>query len=344
MDLNTLWYLLIGLVITVYAILDGYDLGVGLLHLSTRDEGERRVNLNSIGPLWDGNEVWLIAGGGTLFAVFPVVYSALLSAFYILFSLLLISLIFRAISIEFRNKSASHGWQRLWDICFGFGSISASLFFGIMLGNILLGLPVNEEQIITGQPVSLFNLYAIFTGLITVTLFTLHGAVYMTLKADEVYLHRIKRYVLIAWFAFIILYPAGVAVTFYKSPIMFHALLSSPLSIPLGIINIGSIIYIPYAIKAGRHGRAFTASSLLIASIMGFIGLSLFPAIVPSSINPLYSLTAYNASAGPYTLKVMQTIFLTVLPFIIGYTVFINMVFKGKAGIHEEGYSDAEKL
>lgn len=342
MDMNTAWYLLAGLFITVYAILDGYDLGVGILHLFTRDEEERRVNLNSIGPVWDGNEVWLIAGGGMLFAVFPVVYSALLSAFYLLFFLLLFSLIFRAISIEFRNKVASRRWQRLWDMGFGLGSISSSLVFGIMLGNVLKGLPVNEEQIITGHSLDLFNLYAVFTGLITVTLFTLHGAVYMTLKADNAYLHRIKRYLFIAWFAFIILYPAGIAVTLYISPVMFHALLNSPLSIPLGIINIGSIIYLPYAIKAGRYGRAFTASSMLIASIMGLTGLSLFPAIVPSNINPLYSLTAYNSSAGPYTLKVMLVIALTALPFILGYTFFINMVFKGKVGIHEEGYDNAE--
>lgn len=344
MDMNTAWYLLIGLFITVYAILDGYDLGVGILHIFSRNEEERRVNLNSIGPVWDGNEVWLIAGGGTLFAVFPVVYSTVLSTFYILFSLLLISLIFRAISIEFRNKVTSRRWQRLWDMGFGLGSISSSLVFGIMLGNVLKGLPLYEEQIITGHSLYLFNIYAVFTGLITMTLFTLHGAVYMMLKADNAYIHRIKRYVFIAWFVFIILYPAGIAVTLYISPVMFHALLNSPLSIPLGIINIGSIIYIPYAIKTGRHGRSFTASSMLIASIMGLIGLSLFPAIVPSSIDPIYSLTAYNASAGQYTLKVMLAIALTALPFIIGYTFFINMVFKGKVGFHDEGYDDAEDL
>lgn len=342
MDLNTVLYILTGLFITVYAVLDGYDLGVGFLHLFAGDDRERHINLNAIGPVWDGNEVWLIAGGGTLFAVFPVVYSALLSAFYLLFFVLLFSLIFRAISIEFRNKVASKGWQRFWDIGLGFGSITSVLTFGIMLGNILRGMPVNKEQIITGQSLSLLNPSAIFTGVITAALLTLHGAVYMTLKADNTYLHKIKRYAVIAWFVFIILYPAGVAVTLYVSPVMFPALLHSPLSILFGIINIGSIMYLPIAIKAGRYGRAFTASSLLIASIMGFIALSLFPAIVPSSKKPLYSLTAYNASAGPYTLKVMLIIALTALPFIIGYTIFINMMFKGKAGVNKDGYDDAK--
>src|SRR3989337_2021160 len=162
MDLNIVWFLLIGLFIIVYAILDGYDLGVGVLHLFARDDYERRVNMSAIGPLWDGNEVWLIAGGGSLLAVFPVVYSTVLSAFYIVFSLLLFSLIFRAISIEFRNKVISEGWQRYWDWGFGVGSLSSSLLFGIMLGNILQGLPVNEEHVVTAYSFSLFNPYSIF--------------------------------------------------------------------------------------------------------------------------------------------------------------------------------------
>ena len=338
MDLNTVWYLLIGLFITVYAILDGYDLGVGVLHLFARADNERRVNMSAIGPLWDGNEVWLIAGGGSLLAVFPVVYATVLSAFYILFFLLLFSLIFRAISIEVRNKVISEGWKRFWDWCFGIGSLSAASLFGIMLGNILQGLPVNEEHIIAAHSISLFNPYSVFIGVLALSLFAMHGAVFMTMKADDLYLQRIKRCLFILWTGFIILYPSAIVCTFYTSPAMFNNLFEKPLSVPLTIINLVSLIYVPVAVHGGRSGRAFTASAVMIASIMGLIGLGLFPEMVPSNINPLYSLTAYNASAGPYTLKVMLIITLIALPVMTVYAVFINRIFKGKVVLHDEGY------
>lgn len=338
MDLNMIWYLLIGLFITVYAILDGYDLGVGFLHLFSRDEHERRVNMSAIGPLWDGNEVWLIAGGGSLFAVFPVVYATVLSAFYILVFLLLFSLILRAMSIEIRNKLISESWKRFWDWCFGVGSLSAALLFGIMLGNILQGLPVNEEQAVAGLSVTLFNPYALMIGLLVLTLSAMHGAVYMTLKADDGYIGRLKGYMFITWAVFVILYAAAVAVTIYTLPALYENLVNKPLSILLAVINLAALFYIPYANRRGRHGRAFSSSAVMIASIMGLIGLSLFPDMVPSSINQLYSLTAYNASAGPYTLKVMLIITLISLPVISVYAVFINRVFKGKVVMHGEGY------
>ncbi len=338
MDLNMIWYLLIGLFITVYAILDGYDLGVGFLHLFARDEHERRVNMSAIGPLWDGNEVWLIAGGGSLFAVFPVVYATVLSAFYILVFLLLFSLILRAMSIEIRNKLISESWKRFWDWCFGVGSLSAALLFGIMLGNILQGLPVNEEQAVAGLSVTLFNPYALMIGLLVLTLSAMHGAVYMTLKADDGYIGRLKGYMFITWAVFVILYAAAVAVTIYTLPALYENLVNKPLSILLAVINLAALFYIPYANRRGRHGRAFSSSAVMIASIMGLIGLSLFPDMVPSSINQLYSLTAYNASAGPYTLKVMLIITLISLPVISVYAVFINRVFKGKVVMHGEGY------
>jgi len=338
MDLNIVWFLLIGLFIIVYAILDGYDLGVGFLHLFARDEHERRVNMSAIGPLWDGNEVWLIAGGGSLFAVFPVVYATVLSAFYILFFLLLFSLIFRAISIEFRNKVISESWKRFWDWGFGVGSLSAALVFGIMLGNVLQGLPVNEEHLVVVQSLPLFNAYSVFIGVLVLTLFTMHGASYMTLKADDLYLRRVKKYLFTACVVFIILYAVAVAVTVYTLPVMFENLLNRPLSIPIAIINLAALIYIPFANRRGRYGRAFSASAVFIASTLGLLGLSLFPDMLRSTINPLYSLTAYNASAGPYTLNVMLIIALIALPVITVYAVFINRVFKGKVVLHEEGY------
>jgi len=332
------WFLLIGFLITVYTILDGYDLGVGFLHLFARDEHERRVNISAIGPLWDGNEVWLVTEGGALFAVFPVVYATVLSAFYILFFLLMFSLILRALSIEIRNKAISEGWKRFWDWGFGIGSLSTAVLFGIMLGNILQGLPVDEGHIVAIQSLPLFNTFSVFTGILVLALFTMHGAVYLTLKADGLYLQRVKRLLFTAWVVFIILYSSAIAVTVYSLPDMFEGLVNKPLLIPLAIINLASIIYLPFANRRGQYGRAFTTSAVMIVSIMCLLGLTLFPDMLPSTINPLYNLTAYNASAGPYTLKVMLIIALIALPIITVYAVLINRVFRGKVVLQDEGY------
>jgi len=194
MDLNAVWFFLILGLISGYAILDGFDLGVGVLHLFARDNSERRININAIGPVWDGNEVWLLVAGGSLFAVFPMAYAAILSGFYLLWILLLTSLIFRAVSLEFRNKVSSAGWQRLWDWSFGLGSLLASLLFGIMLGNILQGMSIDQDGIFTGHFLSQFNLYSILTGFLILTLFVMHGGIYMTLKTEGILLGRMQRY------------------------------------------------------------------------------------------------------------------------------------------------------
>lgn len=339
MDLNTIWYLLIGIFITGYAILDGYDLGVGFWHLFARGEHDRLTNMNAIGPLWDGNEVWLVAGAGTLFAVFPVVYATILSALYPLFFLFLVSLIFRAVSIEVRNKVISARWKRSWDWGFGLGSITVSFMFGLMLGNILRGLPVNEEHVISGYSLlSMFNPYSVFIGFFTLSLFAMHGAVYMTLKTDGAYLKRMKKNAFITWIIFIIFYPAAVAATIYVSPFLYKTLVSRPLSIPFIIINAALIICIAVALRNGRHGWAFTASSLTIVTTTGLLGLSLFPFWIPSGIDLVYSISAYNGAAGTHTLKIMLAIVIMAIPVITAYTIFINRVFKGKAETAAEAY------
>src|SRR3972149_10799098 len=185
MDLNAVWFFLILGLISGYSILDGFDLGVGVLHLFARDNRERQIHIKAIGPVWDGNEVWLLVAGGALFAVFPLAYATVLSGFYFLMILLLASLIFRAVALEFRNKVSSAAWQRLWDWSFGLGSLLATLSFGVMLGNILRGLSINQDGIFTGHFLSQFNLYSILTGLLVLTLFVMHGGIYMTVRTES---------------------------------------------------------------------------------------------------------------------------------------------------------------
>jgi cytochrome d ubiquinol oxidase subunit II len=342
MDLNAVWFFLILGLTAGYAILDGFDLGVGVLHLFARDNSERRININAIGPVWDGNEVWLLVAGGSLFAVFPMAYATLLSGFYLLLILLLTSLIFRAVSLEFRNKVSSAAWQRLWDWSFGLGSLLASLLFGIMLGNILQGLSIGQDGIFTGHFLSQFNLYSILTGLLSLTIFVMHGGIYMTLKTEGLLLERMRQTVSMVWFILIILFPTAVISAYYVSPFLFRGLFKGLLGGPffgtITVIFLAAILCIPAAIWFKRYALSFLASSVMIACGILLTGLGLFPRLVPSGIDPAYSLTIYNAAAGPRTLTAMLVIALISLPLVISYTLYIHRVFKGKVRISEESH------
>ncbi|MDZ4383964.1 MAG: cytochrome d ubiquinol oxidase subunit II, partial [Nitrospirota bacterium] len=291
-------------------------------------------------------EVWLLVAGGSLFAVFPMAYATILSGFYLLMILLLASLIFRAVALEFRNKVSYAAWQRLWDWSFGLASLLASLLFGIMLGNILQGLSINQDGIFTGHFLSQFNLYSILTGLLVLTLFVMHGGIYMTLKTEGLLLERMQRVVSMAWFILIILFPTAVISTYYVSPFLFRGLfkglfrdhLRAPFPGIVTVIFMAAILCIPAAVWFKRYALSFLTSSVMIACVVLLTGLGLFPRLIPSRIDPAYSLTIYNASAGPRTLTAMLVIALISLPLVISYTLYIHRVFKGKVGISEESH------
>jgi cytochrome d ubiquinol oxidase subunit II len=337
-DLNTIWFLLIGVLIAVYAILDGFDLGVGVLHLLARNEDERRININAIGPVWDGNEVWLLTGGGALFAAFPIVYATVFSAFYMAFMLLLTALIFRAVSMEFRGKVSSPRWQRFWDWSFGFGSLIPAVLFGVAIGNILRGIPLDKSGLFTGAFLGLLNPYSLLIGILSLAMFTMHGAAYMTLKTEGELRAHMQNWVSRAWMAFVYLYFLATLATLFVAPYLFEGLLRNPLFWVLFLLLLASILYVPVAVKAGECLRAFLASSATIACVVGLIGVSLFPRLVPSSTDLAYSLTVYNASSTSRTLTVMLIIALIGMPIVIGYTIYIYKVFKGKVIISEESY------
>lgn len=337
-DLNTTWFLLIGILIVGYAILDGFDLGVGVLSLFARNNTEKRIYLNAIGPVWDGNEVWLLTAGGALFAAFPIVYATVFSGFYLAFMLLLAALIFRAVSLEFRNKVDSPGWQRLWDWSFGLGSLLPSILFGVTVGNILKGIPIDENGLFTGSFPGLLNPYSILVGVLSLVMFMMHGALYMTLKTDGELRGRMAKWGYGTWIGFVALYFLATLYTFFEAGYLFEGVLSNLLFWILFIVLLGSIVFIPITLKAGRYFRAFLSSSLTITCIIGLAAVSIFPKIVSSSIDPGYSLTIYNASSTPRTLTVMLIIALIGMPIVIGYTAYIYRVFKGKTVITEESY------
>ena len=183
-DLNTAWFLLVGVLLAGYAVLDGFDLGVGALHLFARTDVQRRIFLNAIGPVWDGNEVWLVTGGGALFAAFPIVYATVFSGFYVAMILLLFGLIFRAVAIEFRSKQPGARWRRAWDRSFAIASVVSSLLMGVAFGNVIWGIPLDAAGEFAGSFVSLLHPYALLTGVTTVAVFTMHGAMYLLLKTE----------------------------------------------------------------------------------------------------------------------------------------------------------------
>ncbi len=337
-DLNTVWYLLVGVLIVGYAILDGFDLGVGVISLFLRDPKDVRTCMKAIGPVWDGNEVWLLTAGGALFAAFPPVYAAVFSGFYIAFTLLLVALIFRAISIEFYSKVDSDQWRYVWSWAFGLGSLIPAILFGVAFGNILRGLPIDVRGEFTGTFLGLLNPYALLVGLLALAMFIMHGAVYMTLKTDGELRERMHAWALGGWAALAILYIPCTLFTMLTSPLLFDKLNGNVLFYLAMIPLLVSFPCVPASLTGHRYGRAFLASAATIASMVAMAGVSLFPYLVPSRTDPEFSLTIYNASSTPLTLKAMFVIAIIGMPIVLVYTACVYWVFRGKVELSNEGY------
>jgi cytochrome d ubiquinol oxidase subunit II len=338
MDLNTIWFLLLGVLIAGYAILDGFDLGVGTMHLFTRDETERRIMMNAIAPVWDGNEVWLLTGGGALFAAFPPVYATVFSGFYLAFILLLVALILRAVSFEFRAKVDSPRWRRVWDLAFGVGSFVPALLFGVAVGNVLRGLELDPARSATGTFLGLLNPYALLVGLLGLVMFLLHGATYLGLKTDGALRERAQRWASWGWVAFIGLYAVTTVASYFAAPVLFERWFARPLTWLLFALLLASCLAGPVAVRAARFGRGFVASALATVSIIALAAEGMYPRLVLTRPDPAYSLTIYNASSTPYTLRVMLVIALIGMPLVIAYTVWIYRTFRGKTVLTAESY------
>ena len=338
MDLNTAWFLLIGVLLTGYAVLDGFDLGVGVLHLFARDDRQRRIHLHAIGPVWDGNEVWLLTGSGAMFAAFPLVYARVFSGFYLAFMLLLLALIFRAVSIEFREQVDDTRWRRFWDWAFGLGSLVPALLYGVAIGNVVRGLPVEADGTLNVSFFELLNPYSLLVGVFSLAMFVMHGAAYLAARTDDELQQRMARWTTGAWTVFVVLYLVVTVATFFTAPYFFEGILSNPLLWILAVVLLASIVYVPIAVNGKTFTRAFLASAGAIASLFGLFGLSLYPRMVPSSIDLANSLTIYNACSTPRTLTVMLVVALTGMPLVIAYTACIYKVFMGKLSPDEQSY------
>jgi cytochrome bd ubiquinol oxidase subunit II len=339
MDLNLTWFLLLGVLLAGYAVLDGFDLGVGMWHLLARGDDQRRALLATIGPVWDGNEVWLVTFGGALFAAFPEAYATIFSGFYFVFMLVLLALICRAVSLDFRSKTESRLWRQTCDVVFCLASTLATLLFGVGVGNAMIGVPLNERGIYVGGFFNLLNGYSVLIGLLAVTMFLMHGAIYLHLKTAGQLHRRIERWMWSGYGAFVVMYVLATAATVVLVPRAIEPFQRYPAAWIVVVLNVAAVAAIPYALYRQWSGRAFLASCLTVCALVLLLGLALFPDLVASAPHPENSLTIYNAASSQKTLWIMLIMALLGMPFVIAYTTIIYWVFRGRVAVEELGPS-----
>ncbi len=338
LNLNIVWFALVGVLLAGYAILDGFDLGVGSLHLLTKKDQDRRVFLNAIGPVWDGNEVWLVTGGGALFAAFPHVYATVFSGFYTAFMLLLFVLIFRAVSIEFRSKRESVKWRSAWDVAFSISSIIIPLLMGVALGNIIAGIPLDSNHEAFLNLLHLLNPYSLLVGITTVALFMMHGAIFLMVKTEGELQDTVKRWVNNTFIFFVICYLVVTVVTFIFVPHITENFRNYPVLFIIALLNLLSIANIKREMHFKKYFRAFLSSSVNISLLLVIFAVGMFPNLVLSIPNPENSLNIYNASSSERTLYTMFIIALIGFPLVIAYTASIYWVFRGKVKMDATSY------
>lgn len=294
--------------------------------------------LNAIGPVWDGNEVWLVTGGGALFAAFPHVYATVFSGFYLAFILLLVALIFRAVAIEFRSKQPMRWWRQMWDVGFAAGSILSSLLIGIAMGNIAWGVPIDERGEFAGTFLGLLHPYALLLGVTTVALFMMHGAIYVVMKTEGELHDRIRGWIKNCMIFFIVCYATTTMATLIYVPHMAERVRTNPWLFGVALVTMLAIANIPREIHLGRDGRAFISSCVAMISLMALFGLEMYPNMVLSNPNPANSLTIHNAASSQKTLGIMLTIALIGVPIVLAYTVSIYWIFRGKVKLDKTSY------
>ena len=338
MDLNTIWFLLVGVLIIGYALLDGFDLGVGsLFYVLGKTDQERKTLINAIGPVWDGNEVWLLTGGGALFAAFPLVYASVFSGFYLAMMLVLFALIFRAVAVEYYFKMDTPGLQKLMGGLFFIGSFLPALLFGVAVGNVVYGIPLDAAQNYSGTFFGLLKPFALCFGIVGLFAFLLQGASYAALKTEGEQQKRAqelsKNFALIL----LVLWLIGGIYSKMAAPHLWENYQKLPLLYVLPLLTLVSLILIPGWVRKNAYQKVFTASSIAFATLILTVAAGLYPNWVIAT-EPAKSLTIYNASSSPLTLKVMLIVALIGVPIVLLYTIYTYRVFRGKATSERHGY------
>ncbi|KZK74182.1 MAG: cytochrome d ubiquinol oxidase subunit 2 [Pelodictyon luteolum] len=326
MELQTLWFILVAVLFTGFFFLEGFDFGVGiLLPFIGREDRERRAIINTIGPFWDGNEVWLVTAGGAMFAAFPHWYATLFSGFYPALILMLAAIIFRGVAFEFRSKLEHPSWRNFWDWSIFGGSAIAALLWGVALANIIRGVPIDASMNYAGGFLNLLNPYALACGIASLLIFTLHGAVFLTLKTTGELRLRSMRAAKNVWVPAVILSVVFMIYTYVETDLYLH------LGINPGIIPVFSVLAllsVKTLLDNNASGWAFAMTGVAIAFSTATIFMGLYPRVLVSSLNPDWSLTIYNASSSPYTLGIMSMVALIFVPLVLLYQGWSYWVFR----------------
>ncbi|MBL1083308.1 cytochrome d ubiquinol oxidase subunit II [Streptomyces actinomycinicus] len=325
MELHDVWFVLIAVLWTGYFFLEGFDFGVGILtKLLARNRPERRVLINTIGPVWDGNEVWLLTAGGATFAAFPEWYATLFSGFYLPLLLILVCLIVRGVAFEYRVKRPEENWQRNWETAIFWCSLLPAFLWGVAFGNIVRGVKIDQHFEYVGSVWDLLNPYALLGGLVTLTLFTFHGAVFTALKTvGDI---RVRARKLARWVGVV---AAVVALAFL---LWTQADSGDGKSLVALVVSVAALVAALVANQAGREGWAFALSGITIVAAVAMLFLSLFPNVMPSTLDGDWSLTVTNASSSPYTLKIMTWLAGIATPLVVLYQGWTYWVFRKRIG------------
>jgi len=342
MVLQTIWFFLWGLLWAIFFMTDGFDFGIGTLYpfLGKTDQ-DKRIMINALGPLWDGNEVWLITAGGVTFAAFPLVYSVMFSSLYSALMLILFALILRGVSFEFRGKVDDPRWRKIWDTCIFVGSFVPPLLFGVAFANIFQGIPIDHNGIYHGTLFTLLNPYGLLGGILFVLLFMMHGALWISIRSEGDLQERATSTANKLWPVLLV-----VAVIFLIaskfSTRLYDNYIEHPVFFIVILITVLALLSVRLFLLRKTFFKAWFASALTIVGATFFGVIGLYPNLFPSSLNPRYSLTAHNASSSPLTLKIMLIVVIIFIPVVIGYQIWAYNLFKGKVTqedlAHEEAY------
>ncbi|BBC34640.1 Cytochrome bd-I ubiquinol oxidase subunit 2 apoprotein [Streptomyces graminofaciens] len=325
MELHDVWFVLIAVLWIGYFFLEGFDFGVGVLtKLLARNRPEKRVLINTIGPVWDGNEVWLLSAGGATFAAFPEWYATMFSGFYLPLLLILVCLIVRGVAFEYRAKRPEENWQRNWETAIFWTSLLPAFLWGVAFANIVRGVKIDRDFEYVGNVGDLLNPYALLGGLVTLSLFTFHGTVFVGLKTVGDIRERARKLALQVG-----LVTAGLALLFL---VWTQVEKGGGASLVALVVAVAALVVALVAARAGREGWAFALSGLTIVAAVGMLFLTLFPNVMPSSLNEEWNLTVTNASSSPYTLKIMTWCAVIATPVVMLYQGWTYWVFRKRIG------------
>ncbi|MBK3332355.1 cytochrome d ubiquinol oxidase subunit II [Persephonella atlantica] len=335
--LEGIWFLLAGFFLIGYALTDGFDLGTGILTLFTKKDENRQILYNAVAPVWDGNEVWLIAGGGMLFAAFPIVYAASFSGFYIAIFVVLWALIGRAVAFEYRNKKDSKLWKNIWDWIYWVGNTVPAFLFGVAVGNAVIGVPIDQQGVYHGSFFTLLRPVPLLMGLVGLFMFLMHGSAYLLRKTEGEVFQLSKKASYVGFFGFV----ASLILTDFlmviSAPFLYDNFFKYPVFwIAPALIISGLALYLINLVK-GKYNAVIVGSTLTTIGTVLTIALATYPALMRSNINPDYNLTIWNSASSHITLTVMLVVTILIMPIVIFYTVYVYRVFKGKVS-SEGGY------